>query len=243
MRLAPTWFGRAAVLLAGLAFGMAVLVAAPPSAHAHSDLIASNPTADAQLTQPPSRLVLRFGEDVDPRFATVTLAVDGDDPVTLQKQVDGPTVTAAPPAGTAAGRWSVAYRIVSVDGHPVSGRVAFSITPVAAPRPTRTPSAPPTPTPPATASTIAPPSASAPVAPATGAGRNVWSKWPIIILVILTLMGGPAAAAAYGLGARPGDGTESSDELDTPPDDAEPGEDPEVPPTHAEPTSAGGDGR
>ncbi len=115
------------LLAATLAF--AVLgggVALPTVAQAHSDLLSSDPADGATLDSPPASVSFTFNEDLLPDFvrliATNPAGVTGDLPISA---VEGPTVTAAWPASEG-GEWSVNYRVVSQDGHPIEGGITFS---------------------------------------------------------------------------------------------------------------------
>lgn len=116
-------------LLAGtllLAAASALLAAAPASAH--EELVSTSPADGAVLDAVPAEVTLTFGEEVESLGAAVVVtdssgARIGDGaPV-----VDGVTVTQALLPDAAAGAVTVAYRIVSGDGHPVSGTVAFTL--------------------------------------------------------------------------------------------------------------------
>jgi copper transport protein len=95
-------------------------------AHAHASLISVEPRDGSVLTSPPKRVVLRFSESV------VTGAVNlidasgrlrNDATVDAKDDVITVTVPVDLPHGTAV----VSYRVISQDGHPVAGSVAFSI--------------------------------------------------------------------------------------------------------------------
>ena len=119
-RIAATWIAVALIWMLG---------AAGP-ASAHTDLVGSNPASMARVATPPERVVLRFSEAVDPQLATVILTVHdqeaqrvptriGDDPRVLLAEVPAATVDAGP--------WRVDYRVTSVDGHPIQGRLEFVV--------------------------------------------------------------------------------------------------------------------
>lgn len=176
-----------------LASAWVALGAGSSPAGAHSDLVSSNPADGADVAKPPATLVLTFSEGVAPSFAAVTLKV-GDAPVrTLEPTVTGDRVSSAVPADLRVpGRWSVAYRVVSADSHPVTGRITFSV--AAPPAPAATP----TPTAPAT-SPSAPPSAregdddEGPlVKPASREDGGVNPAWSVLALAIIA--GAPLVA-------------------------------------------------
>jgi hypothetical protein len=112
-----------ALLGLGLVLGGAAIA---PSAHAHSELVSSDPADGAALDAPPASVSFTFNEDLLPDFvrliATNPAGVTGDLPISA---VEGPTVTAAWPAAEG-GEWTVNYRVVSQDGHPIEGGITFS---------------------------------------------------------------------------------------------------------------------
>ena len=104
-----------------------VLTAAPAAAHA--ELIASDPTDGAQFDMAPERVALTFNQNVAPDFATVVVTgPDGTSVVDGAAVVDGPVVSVALLPLTASGTYTVAYRVVSADGHPVEGKLGFEFT-------------------------------------------------------------------------------------------------------------------
>jgi methionine-rich copper-binding protein CopC len=115
-----------ALLLSVLVTGLGV-----GSASAHSELVSSDPADGERLARTPTELRLTFSDDIVANFAQVSLRRAGEPARRLRLRVDGVTVTAAvPPTSSTTPRrttWSVAYRVVSEDGHPISGRLGFSV--------------------------------------------------------------------------------------------------------------------
>ncbi|AQT83181.1 copper resistance protein CopC [Mycolicibacterium litorale] len=109
---------------------LALLSSAAGIAAAHTALIASDPAKDAQISAPLTTVVLTFSESINPTFANVVVrSADGRDWVTGQVRVDGPRLTVdVGPQPLPRGGYTVGYRVVSADGHPVSGSYAFTIT-------------------------------------------------------------------------------------------------------------------
>lgn len=103
-------------------------------AQAHNELTSSTPSAGARLTAAPLQVRLVFSDKVEPGFTAVVLKVAARPPMTLTAREAGASVTANVPSSAnsdpAAGGpvgWKVEYRVVSADGHPVSGSVSFSV--------------------------------------------------------------------------------------------------------------------
>jgi hypothetical protein len=133
---------RATALIAALA-SAAFLNGLSTPASAHSDLVSSDPSDGSSLTSPPSRLVLTFADGVAPRYTVVTLRVGAAEVATLEATATGDRVIAAVPANMhGKGLWRVAYRVVSADGHSVTGQVVFRVNPPASPEGVPTPDSP-----------------------------------------------------------------------------------------------------
>ncbi|MGI5288434.1 copper resistance CopC family protein [Nonomuraea polychroma] len=112
------------LLLACVAVGLL-----PPAAQAHNVLIGSDPKDGATLSASPARVTLLFDQAVRRGYAQVGVTgadgsawADGDAVVAAERV----SVKVKPlPAG---GSYVVGYRILSADGHPVTGKIAFRLT-------------------------------------------------------------------------------------------------------------------
>jgi copper resistance protein C len=120
---------KRAALGALLVISALLLVVRAPAALAHTELILSDPADGAVVAQVPAQVSLTFSEELIPDTVRISvvdatgLAVLVADPV-----VDADTVTVAWPPGLTGTSFGVNYRVVSQDGHPVSGTVSFSTT-------------------------------------------------------------------------------------------------------------------
>jgi methionine-rich copper-binding protein CopC len=110
-------------LLAAIVVAVIALFAAPAAAHA--ELKKSTPAKDSTV-QAPSEVSLVFTERVQLARVKVSDAA-GKDFQSGTPRVTGDTVTQALSGGLASGRYEVAYRVVSADGHPVEGTVPFKV--------------------------------------------------------------------------------------------------------------------
>jgi hypothetical protein len=129
---------------------------------------------------------LDFDLPVDPHYAELTVTSPGDAHwESGRPTVTGNSVTAPVAPLGPAGQYWVAYRIVSADGHPVSGVVPFTLTAAGTgtPRPAITASAPP-------ASTAAAPAPAPPEPP----------LWPWLVGGGVLLVGVALAAARVARG-------------------------------------------
>jgi copper resistance protein C len=126
-------FGRRSLLrVAAALLGVAALTAIPAlPAQGHDSLGESSPASGATVTTAPRAVTLGFEEAVLDYPDTTVLVVTG--PVgaarhfeTACPRIDGRTVSAAVALGDS-GRYTVTWRVVSDDGHPVSGSFAFRL--------------------------------------------------------------------------------------------------------------------
>jgi copper resistance protein C len=116
---------RWAVGLAVLA--ASVLATAQPAA-AHDQLIETTPAASTTVAVAPLALTLRFDSDVmDISNEVVVRDPLGNVVVDTQGVVDGMVLSAPLPADLGRGTYTVAWRVVSGDGHPIQGTFEFSV--------------------------------------------------------------------------------------------------------------------
>ena len=175
---------RAWAFLAALLVAFGIVVAAASPAHAHDELLGSDPAADSSLDALPAQLTLTFsGEIADDEGASVVEVTDAAG----ASLADGtPTVRdnvlTQPLTGAASGAVKVLWKVVSSDGHPISGEFSFTV--AGAPAPTPTESATPTPTETATPSESAEPTPTVTSEPVSDEGSTAL---PWIIAGVLAL--------------------------------------------------------
>ena len=138
---------RVASLAALLGLLLALMLAGATAASAHAALLSSDPAENAVVQTAPTQVVLRFSEQV-------TLATDDmrvfdpsgkrvDSGATGHNGSDDTTARVALASGLAQGTYTVAWRAISADTHPVSGAFTFSYghtsstTPVAGEQPVK----------------------------------------------------------------------------------------------------------
>jgi len=170
--------------------------AAPASVPLHARLAGSTPK-DGTTVATADTVVLTFNEDVDATFVKVTVKGPAGSEATGAPEVDGREVTQHLADGIPSGKHLVTYRVVSVDGHPVSGTVTFTTT-SAAPA-----SAPPSTSATASASAVASagasrvPTAPDPAAQPAAQGSSGTSFLLLGVVALVALVALYAAAAAW----------------------------------------------
>lgn len=182
---------RAALaLVLGALATLALALSAPPAA-AHSDLESSTPKADSTITTAPREIALTFGEIVRGDMSTVV--VTGPDGVrygdgkarAVDKTLTQPVKPLVP------GEYTVAWRIVSADGHPLQGAFSFTANVPAAPSPSPSEPAPgpsePTPS--------APAQSPAAATETTDDGGSSWVPWAVSGVVAAVVLVGATVLA------------------------------------------------
>lgn len=110
-----------------LAIVALTLLARPLPASAHASLVSSDPADGSTLESFPEQVTLTFDESVDePAFVTVT-APDGATVTSGDPAVSDATVTQRLDPGSTDGTYTLAFRVMSFDGHPVTGTVLFNL--------------------------------------------------------------------------------------------------------------------
>ena len=119
---------RRAVVALGILTTALLVLGLAPTASAHDYLVSSTPGEGDQLERPPAEVALSFNTSVGEQFAQVAVVdVDGATYQVGDPVVAGPTVTQQV-ADLPPGRdYTVSYRVVSSDGHPIGGTVGFSV--------------------------------------------------------------------------------------------------------------------
>jgi copper transport protein len=119
------WLLALPLLLAALVLGGA------GAASAHAVLEASNPANGATLTSAPTQVALRFSEGVEIGLGGVKVFDPSGKRVDTNQSKHGPvgdtSVVTPLRGGLATGTYTVAWRAVSADSHPISGAFTFNI--------------------------------------------------------------------------------------------------------------------
>lgn len=147
-----------ATLIPATVLTAALTISAP--ANAHDALASATPAADSTISGDLNAVTLTFSEQplagLESGLVISVIGPNGSEVTTGTLNVDGSTLT-KPIDVTAPGAYKLAWRSVSVDGHPISGGYQFtstgsnaSATPTASGSPS-TPAAPTSPTAAATA--------------------------------------------------------------------------------------------
>ncbi|MBB4853879.1 methionine-rich copper-binding protein CopC [Mycobacteroides chelonae] len=110
---------------------LTLALALPGVASAHAVKVSSDPAENAVLSGPPTQVSATFNEPLQKRFSAMT--VIGPDDKTDQWQsgeplVSGAVISVGMKPDAPAGKYTVNFRVISEDGHPVDGSWPFTIT-------------------------------------------------------------------------------------------------------------------
>ncbi len=118
----------AATVVAAMLTATVVVLGAAPAAQAHDELLDSTPASGERVSTAPEAVSLTFSADVL-TLGAVIIVVDADerDWVTGEVVVQGGVVSAQMAEGMPAAGYEVRWRVVSGDGHPISGVIPFTV--------------------------------------------------------------------------------------------------------------------
>ncbi|MBS3180356.1 MULTISPECIES: copper resistance CopC family protein [unclassified Pseudoclavibacter] len=125
---APTAPRRLAVTAIALLMACLLGFAGATPARAHDQLIASSPSPDASLDTSPPDITLSYSANIMEIGPMIVLQdAAGRDWATGEPVIDGTTVTSAVDDTLPDGAYTVNWRVVSSDGHPITGTIPFTV--------------------------------------------------------------------------------------------------------------------
>jgi methionine-rich copper-binding protein CopC len=113
------------------------LLATIPVARAHALLQKTEPGRRATLRAAPVAIRLWFNERLEPAFSEVAVTGPDGRPVTSERAAlapDNPKLLVLPLPPLGPGEYTVAYKVLSVDGHTVQSGYRFTVKGDAAPK-------------------------------------------------------------------------------------------------------------
>ncbi len=116
-------------LLFVFVFGVIAMLMSVGMASGHSQLVSSDPVDGSVLSTPPTQVVLTFNEALLKEAVDVAIANGAGEAVSgAVATAVGAIVTIPWTADLPPDNYSVSYRIVSDDGHPITGSIGFAYT-------------------------------------------------------------------------------------------------------------------
>jgi len=106
-----------------------LLLATAPAANAHTSLVSSNPKSNAMLMESPKSISITFNEDLikisGKNVSKISLSNTIGNVKLGAITINKGTITAKLLKTLPVSKYKVTYRVVSADGHPVSGSYNF----------------------------------------------------------------------------------------------------------------------
>lgn len=134
--LAKTSRIRIVPVLGVLFASLALVLSAVMPASAHDELLRSTPGNGEALKAAPPFIGLQFSEPPLKNGAKMRASTESGTQITLTNlRIAGSTVLADWPAKLPGGTYTIAWRVVSSDGHPQTGTFSFSYTVSGVPSP------------------------------------------------------------------------------------------------------------
>nr|WP_042186302.1 copper resistance protein CopC [Kibdelosporangium sp. MJ126-NF4]CEL17191.1 Copper resistance protein D [Kibdelosporangium sp. MJ126-NF4]CTQ91579.1 Copper resistance protein D [Kibdelosporangium sp. MJ126-NF4] len=115
-------------LLLVVLFTTSTFIGLTPQAFAHAELLGTTPSNGGHSAVAPTEVLLRFSEPVKPvRDGFVLLNGQGKRTGDGQPEADGDSVRLRLAQSLPDGVYSLSWRVVSVDSHPIHGALVFSV--------------------------------------------------------------------------------------------------------------------
>ena len=106
-----------------------ILLLVPSLAYSHSGMLSSSPEKDAVLSTSPEKIVIEFKDAVEPAFSKIEVFDSDKEKVSQKTQftktdkiIESWLSEDLPP-----GQYKVKWKIMSLDGHKISGKYTFTI--------------------------------------------------------------------------------------------------------------------
>jgi len=113
--------------LVAAVLGSLALLVNPTPAFAHADVQVSSPRNGAELSVAPRKVVITFTEAVTLDSVAPRLVDGAGRTVPSTTVMAGTVLTITPAKALASGITSATWKVISDDGHPISGALAFTV--------------------------------------------------------------------------------------------------------------------
>jgi len=110
----------------GLSIIILLLFLFPSMASAHTKLVSSNPSNGQIITEPIKQITLEFEEALE-QLGTIKLYKAGTATAVTNVQVKENKLIADLPNDLENGDYKIEWKVVSEDGHPVTGQIPFKV--------------------------------------------------------------------------------------------------------------------
>ncbi len=120
---------RFGTLTAAFLLALALIVVPAQQAFSHDYLMGSNPQDGATLDTHPAQVVLSFNNGIQTLGAQLVILNEGETVLSSgEPTVEGKNVSYDIPSDLGNGTFTINWRVVSSDSHPIEGAIAYSVT-------------------------------------------------------------------------------------------------------------------
>lgn len=107
---------------------ISALLIGAPTASAHSVVTGSNPADGSEIASGPAQVSISFNEVPQSQFATLNVVgPDGNLWSKGDPRIEGQSIVVDVGELGPVGEYTIAYRVTSADGHPISGTLGFTL--------------------------------------------------------------------------------------------------------------------
>ncbi|PEC47953.1 copper resistance CopC family protein [Bacillus sp. AFS096315] len=110
----------------GLSIIILLLFLFPTMTSAHTKLVSSNPSNGQIITEPTKQITLEFEEALE-QLGTIKLYKTGSATAVTNVSIKGNKLIADLPNGLENGDYKIEWKVVSEDGHPITGQIPFKV--------------------------------------------------------------------------------------------------------------------
>lgn len=104
-----------------------VLLLVPSAVYAHTGLQSSNPANGATVSEPLKDIKMVFNTEIGSLSSFELRAADGTSMKVTDRKVDGSTMSGSAESALSDGEYTVVWKIVGRDGHPVENKFSFTV--------------------------------------------------------------------------------------------------------------------
>jgi methionine-rich copper-binding protein CopC len=119
--------------LAAILLGAGLTLAVATPANAHDEMVSSYPEANSTITSSPAEITLSFSGELIAGMQSAVVEVIASDGQNIAKDApsgDGIYITQHLTPDPPAGLFTVRWKVVSSDGHPISGEYTYTVEPI-----------------------------------------------------------------------------------------------------------------
>lgn len=120
--------GAALAAFVALCLALSAGIALAPAAAAHAQLVSTSPEDGSTVATVPENVTLEFNEEITGELSQISVEDGRGERLRITDfTTQGSRLTAPLPTDVTGNRVTVRYRVISADGHPISGEFGFTV--------------------------------------------------------------------------------------------------------------------